>query len=285
MRIAKVRRISMRQKSSTDLRRHRSSKFNKIKRILLPGMSILATILIWQWMVIYMKIPPYILPLPSKILATLISRWPIIQMNAMVTLWEIFLGFTVAVLVGGLVAILIVYWPPFEVTLYPILVAFQTVPKIALAPLFVVWFGFGLFPKVIVTFLVAFFPVVVDTAVGLRSIDPQLLHVVRSMGASRLQIFFKIRFPNALPSIFAGCKVAITFAVVGAIVGEFVGSDSGLGYLLLLAMLNLDTVLVFACLGLLTMIGVVLYLIVEIIEKRSVSWHISSRSAEVGKTI
>ncbi len=267
------------------LKLQKSIRLNKIKKILFPIMSILVAILIWEWMVTFLKIPHYILPLPSKIWMTLIDKWSIIQTNAFVTLWEILLGFIAAVLIGGLVAILIVFWPPFEATLYPILVAFQTVPKIALAPLFVVWFGFGLFPKVVVTFLVAFFPVVVDTAVGLRSVDPQLLHVVRSMGASRLQIFFKIRFPNALPSIFAGCKVAITFAVVGAIVGEFVGSDSGLGYLLLLAMLNLDTGLVFASLGVLTMIGVLLYLIVEAIEKRSVSWHISSRSGEVSRTL
>jgi len=267
------------------LKQRKSIKWNKIKKIMFPIISILIAILLWEWIVTHLKIPHYILPLPSKIWVTLIDKWSIIQTNAFVTLWEIFLGFVCAVLIGGLIAILIVFWPPFEVTLYPILVAFQTVPKIALAPLFVVWFGFGLFPKVIVTFLVAFFPIVVDTAVGLRSVDPQLLHVVRSMGASRLQVFFKIQFPNALPSIFAGCKVAITFAVVGAIVGEFVGSDSGLGYLLLLAMLNLDTVLVFASLGVLTMIGVLLYLIVESIEKRFVSWHISSRSGEVSKTL
>jgi NitT/TauT family transport system permease protein len=275
----------MGKKSMRGLKLQKSIRLNKIKKILFPTLSIFAAILIWEWMVTHLEIPPYILPLPSKILVTLTKKWSIIQTNTLVTLWEIFLGFSMAVLIGGLVAILIVHWPTFEVTLYPILVAFQTVPKIALAPLFVVWFGFGLLPKVVVTFLVAFFPVVVDTAVGLRSIDPQLLQVVRSMGGTRLQIFLKIRLPNALPSIFAGCKVAITFAVVGAIVGEFVGSDSGLGYLLLLAMLNLDTALVFASLGVLTMIGVLLYLIVEAIEKRSVSWHVSSRSGEVSKTL
>ena len=273
------------EENAASLRRRKFFGFGKIKKVFLPLMSILAAILIWQWLVIYLKIPHYILPLPSEILVTLVKKWSLIYTNTLVTLWEILWGFIAAFLVGGLVAVAIVYWPLFEVTLYPILVAFQTVPKIALAPLFVVWFGFGLFPKLVVTFLVAFFPIVVDTAVGLRSIDPQLLHVVRSMGATRLQIFVKIRFPNALPSIFAGCKVAITFAVVGAIVGEFVGSDSGLGYLLLLAMLNLDTALVFAALGVLTMSGVFLYLIIEIVEKRSISWHISSRSGGVGKTL
>ena len=272
--------IGLTDSSSLRLRRLKS-----LRKVLLPIVTILLGFFLWQWLASFLRIPSYILPLPSQIFASLLAKWPLIQNNALVTLWEIVLGFVAAVLIGGLVAIVIVYWPPFEVTFYPILVAFQTVPKIALAPLFVVWFGFGLFPKVLVTFLVAFFPVVVDTAVGLKSIDPQLLQVVRSMGATRSQIFFKIRLPNALPSIFAGCKVAITFAVVGAIVGEFVGSDSGLGYLLLLAMLNLDTVLVFAALGVLTLMGIILYLIVEVIEKKSVFWHISSRSGEIGKTL
>jgi NitT/TauT family transport system permease protein len=272
--------IGLTDSSSLRLRRLKS-----LRKVLLPIVTILLGFFLWQWLASFLRIPSYILPLPSQIFASLLAKWPLIQNNALVTLWEIVLGFVAAVLIGGLVAIVIVYWPPFEITFYPMLVAFQTVPKIALAPLFVVWFGFGLFPKVLVTFLVAFFPVVVDTAVGLKSIDPQLLQVVRSMGATRSQIFFKIRLPNALPSIFAGCKVAITFAVVGAIVGEFVGSDSGLGYLLLLAMLNLDTVLVFAALGVLTLMGIILYLIVEVIEKKSVSWHISSRSGEIGKTL
>ena len=272
--------IGLTDSSSLRLRRLKS-----LRKVLLPIVTILLGFFLWQWLASFLRIPSYILPLPSQIFASLLAKWPLIQNNALVTLWEIVLGFVAAVLIGGLVAIVIVYWPPFEVTFYPILVAFQTVPKIALAPLFVVWFGFGLFPKVLVTFLVAFFPVVVDTAVGLKSVDPQLLQVVRSMGATRSQIFFRIRLPNALPSIFAGCKVAITFAVVGAIVGEFVGSDSGLGYLLLLAMLNLDTTLVFAALGVLTVMGIILYLIVEVIEKKSVSWHISSRSGEIGKTL
>lgn len=257
----------------------------EINKVLLPVVAIFAAILVWHWAVVFFKIPFYILPSPVAVIKTLMAKWDLIYDNTLVTLWEIFLGFIVAVVFGGLMAILIVYWKPFEVTFYPILVAFQTVPKIALAPLFVVWFGFDLQPKVIVTFLVAFFPIVVDTTVGLRSIDPQLLQMVRSMGASQMQIFFKIRFPNALPSILAGLKVAITFAVVGSIVGEFVGSDSGLGYLLLQAMLSLDTTLVFASLGALTFVGVALYLIIEVIERRSVSWHVSTRSEDVSKTL
>ena len=129
-----------------------------------------------------------------------------------------------------------IYYSKFlERTIYPSLVASQTVPKVAIAPLLVIWFGWGIWPKIIVAFLIAFFPIVIDTVVGLKATQPEMIYLVRSMGATRMQIFWKVSLPNALPNIFGGLKVAITLAVVGAVIGEFVASDHGLGYVLVVS--------------------------------------------------
>jgi NitT/TauT family transport system permease protein len=175
---------------------------------------------------------------------------------------------------------MIVYSRPLETAFYPILVAFQIVPKAAVAPIFIVWLGTGLSSKVLIAFAIAFFPVVIDTVVGLRSAQPETIHLVRSMGGNPFQVFWYVRFPNALPAIFGGLKVASTLAVVGAIVGEFVSAEKGLGYLVLVANGELDTRLVFACVFVLTLLGIVFYFVIEIIEKLVVHWHVSARQLE-----
>jgi NitT/TauT family transport system permease protein len=158
------------------------------------------------------------------------------------------------------------------------MVATQSIPKIALAPLFVVWFGFGVAPKVAVAFLIAFFPIVIDTIVGLRSIDPAMLQLARAMGAPRHRIFLKFRLPHALPAIFGGLKVASTLAVVGALTGEFIGSDKGLGYVLLQASGNLNTPLLFATLVTLSLLAMAFFYAVEALERILIPWHVSQRS-------
>ena len=165
----------------------------------------------------------------------------------------------------------------FDKFITPILLFFQTVPKIAIAPLFLVWFGFGPFPKVLVAFLISFFPIVIDTAIGLRSISPEMIDLARSMGATKLQIFMRFRMPTALPYFFGGLKVAATLAVVGAVVGEFVGADRGLGYLLLVSNSNLDTPLLFASIVALTALGLILFYIIEVLEHFLIPWHVSRR--------
>jgi NitT/TauT family transport system permease protein len=154
------------------------------------------------------------------------------------------------------------------------------VPKIAIAPLFVVWFGFGIFPKVISAFLLGFFPVVVATVMGFKSMETEMIDLARSMRASRLQMFLKFSLPQALPSIFSGLKVSATLAVVGAVVGEFVGSNSGIGYVLQIANGNFDLPLMFAALFVLSMMGVILFAIVDLVEKMMIPWH-QSRRADV----
>jgi NitT/TauT family transport system permease protein len=187
------------------------------------------------------------------------------------------LGFALSIVVGVPLALAIFLWPPFARSVYPLLVSSQAIPKAAVAPLFVVWFGFGLLPKVLIAFLIAFFPIVINTVVGLASLEPEKIQLARSMGFGPSKIFFKIRLPSALPAIFGGLKIAITLAVVGAIVGEFVGGDSGLGYLLMQANGSMDTPLLFAGLVGLTLIGVALFLLVELAERLAIPWHTSAR--------
>jgi NitT/TauT family transport system permease protein len=157
----------------------------------------------------------------------------------------------------------------------------QTFPKVALAPLIVVWFGLGLGPKLVVTFLVAFFPILVSTIVGLRSIEREMLELAGSTRATMLQTFFYFRLPTALPNIFAGMKVSVAFAVVGAVIAEWVGANQGLGYLLLQANANLDTSLLFAVLVILLVIGVFLYYAVEFVERLVIPWHSTIRLQNV----
>ena len=194
----------------------------------------------------------------------------LILKHGWVTTIEIVLGFLLSIVVGIPLALAIFMWPAFSRSVLPLLVSSQAMPKVAVAPLFLVWFGFGLLPKVLIAFLIAFFPIVIGTAVGLASIEQEKIYLARSMGLGTAATFFKIRLPSALPSVFGGLKISITLAVVGAVVGEFVGGDAGLGYLLMVANGNIDTPLLFAGLVALTVQGVVLFFLVELVERLAI---------------
>jgi NitT/TauT family transport system permease protein len=196
----------------------------------------------------------------------MVEHSSLLAKHGWVTTIEIVLGFLMSIAVGVPLAFGIFMWPAFSRSILPLLISSQAIPKVAVAPLLLVWFGFGLLPKVLIAFLIAFFPVVISTAVGLASIEQEKIHLARSMGFGATATFFKIRLPNALPSIFAGLKISITLAVVGAVVGEFVGGDAGLGYLLMVANGSMDTTLLFAGLIALTIQGVALYMLVELAE-------------------
>jgi NitT/TauT family transport system permease protein len=232
-----------------------------------PTVTLVLLLAAWQIATVVGEIPPYLLPGPIAIVEEMINRSDILWKHGLVTLGEVVVGFALSVAVGIPLAVLISYSRVFERTIYPLLVSSQTIPKVAIAPLFIVWFGFGIMPKILITFLIAFFPIVIDTVVGLRSTPQEMFYLVRSMGASPWQTFWKVRLPNALPSIFGGLKVAITLAVVGAIVGEFVGADQGLGYLIQIANGNLDTRLLMGSIVVLAVIGIALFLIIEWIER------------------
>jgi NitT/TauT family transport system permease protein len=157
------------------------------------------------------------------------------------------------------------------------MVSLQTIPKVALAPILVMWLGYGIMPKVMVAFLISFFPIVIDAAVGLRSMSSEMTDLARSMGATRMQVFARFRLPTSLPYLFSGLKVAATLAIAGTVVGEFVGADKGLGYLLLVTNSNMESALMFATIVALTIIGLVFYYFVELLESFLIPWHVTHR--------
>jgi NitT/TauT family transport system permease protein len=209
----------------------------------------------------------------------MVDVFPLLAMHAGITTVEIVLGFLAAVVIGIALALGMHYFPALEATLSPVILVSQVIPKVALGPLFMIWLGFGLLPKVVIAFLIAFFPLLIDTAVGLRSTEPDSILLLQSMGADRYKTFRYLLLPNALPNIFAGAKVAITLATVGAIVGEFVGASAGLGYLLQYATGTMDATLLFSALITLTVVAILLYGIVAALERASIGWHVSHRTA------
>ena len=221
--------------------------------------------------------PPYVLPAPSAIAERLASTADQLWGHMLVTAVEIAGGFVLALIVGILLAAAIVFVPWVERAIYPWLVVVQVIPKVALGPLLIIWLGFGYLPKVLISFLLAFFPIMIDTIIGMRSVERDAVFLLRSMGASEARIFFNLRLPNALPHIFGSLKVAITLATVGAIVGEFIGADNGLGYVLIFANGSMDTTLMFAALVWISVLALGFYALVSLAEKFFLSWHVSQR--------
>lgn len=246
---------------------------NASRSVIYPTAFMILLILLWEVYVRAAEVPAYLVPAPSAILVRMVVSRAVLFEHGAITLWEVLTGFAGGILIGFALAIAIVYSSVLERTLYPLIVASQAVPKIAIAPLFVLWFGFGIWPKIVVTILLTFFPIVVATADGLMSVDRNLINLLRSVHAPERVVFMKIRLPNALPSIMTGMKIAITLAVVGAIVGEWVGSDKGLGYLIQYANTQLDSTLLFSSIMYLVIIGIVLYLVVEWLERKLLPWH------------
>jgi NitT/TauT family transport system permease protein len=241
-----------------------------------------AFVALWEVAVDALGVKPFLLPAPSLV-ALAIAKEPLFYLQQMGhTLFETFVGFAAAVLVGMGLAVGIVYSRVLERTLYVLLVGMNAIPKIALAPLFIVWMGTGLAPKIAIAMLVALFPIVIDTVLGLRSVDPDMLDLAKACHGSRRQVLTKIRLPNALPSIFAGLKVGISFAFIGAIVGEFVASQNGLGYVIVSSQATFDTARMFAAIALLSLLGTVLFYAVEALEKAMIPWHVSHRSKMPG---
>ena len=237
---------------------------------------------IWQFANLIFKPPAYILPAPIDILRELADAPLWYLGHGLRTVGATMLGFALALLFGCLAAIGIVYSRLLENTLNTLLVALNSVPKIALAPVFIIWFGTGLESKVAISFLIAIFAVVVDTVLGLRSVDPDAVDLIRSLRGSATQTFLWLRLPNAVPYLFAGMKVAISLALVGAIAGEFVASQAGLGYVILSSQGAFQTTRVFAAIVLLGIIGTILFYTIDGIEGLVCPWHVSHRSRPRG---
>ena len=239
--------------------------------------TVLVLLVLWEVGVRTLGIRAFLLPAPSKIVAQFFSQPGYLLLQSLDTLRTTLYGFALALVLGVAAAIGIVYSRFLDRTLYSLLVALNAVPKVALAPLFVIWLGTGTLPKVAIAMLIAIFPILIDTVLGLRSTDPDMLDMARVNHASRSKMLWKLRFPNALPSIFAGMKVGVSFALVGTIVGEFVAGEAGLGHVILVAQGSFDTSTVFAALFLLCILGVLLFKAIEVAEVHYLVWHASQR--------
>ena len=243
------------------------------RRVLLITVFYGTGFVLWEAMVRLLHVPEWLVPAPSQIFEVIADKNSVMLFHTLVTLGETLFGFILALGVGIVCAIGIVHFALLRDTLYPTLIMFNSFPKIAIAPLFVVWIGVGIESKIANAFLTALFPIVLNTILGLTDMDPELLELVRSMSRSRWVLFWKIRLPHSLPYLFAGCKIAIPLAVIGAIVGEFISGRSGLGYLVLSANNYFNTPMAFTALLYLVLMSLALYAVVILAEKLSLPWY------------
>ena len=248
----------------------------RVKRVLAPIILLVALFAIWELGVRVAQVPRYILPPPSRIVATFFLQFGLLWSHTVVTLAEIAFGLLLGSAGGFLLAAAIVYVPVLEWALHPLIIASQMVPVFAIAPLLIVWLGYGLWPKVVVAALIGFFPIVINGVDGLRSANRETIDLFRSLGASRWQVFVKLRLPGSLPALFSGWKIGATLSVVGATIGEWIGASRGLGFLMLQsnALLRIDVV--FAAILALALVGLLLFGIVRIIERWALRWRRSS---------
>jgi NitT/TauT family transport system permease protein len=241
----------------------------------------LALFLLWEYAVRLFGVKEYLLPPPSKVWTEFLKRSDTVLLGAWETTKEILGGYFLAVVVSIPLAYAVARSRFVEESVYPVIVFLQIIPKIAIAPLFIIWLGFGFMPKLLIVFLLCFFPIVVASVAGFKSVDPEIMDFSRTTGASPWTMFVKIRLPQALPEIFTGLKVGAALSATAAVVAEFVAADRGLGYLLQQYNGQLETPMVFAIIVLLSLIGLAVYYTVEVIERLVIPWHVSQRPADV----
>ena len=243
-------------------------------RSAVPAALVLVGLLVvWQAYVVLFNVKRFILPPPTEVLSSLLTKWTIYWPHTIVTFREAALGLILGAAVGLALALLITASRALRLAIYPLVVATQAMPVIAIAPLLIIWFGYGPTSKILVAALVSFFPIVVSAAAGLASLDDGAVRLMRSFPASQGRIFVSARLPHALPQIFSGFKVAAVLSVVGAVVGEWVGSDEGLGFLIIQSNAKLATTTVFGAVVVLTLMGILLFLIVTLIEWIALPWN------------
>jgi ABC-type nitrate/sulfonate/bicarbonate transport system permease component len=245
----------------------------RLTSVVAPIVLLLVLLAAWEGAVRLFDLPRYILPAPSRIGTSFVSHFPSLLHHASVTLAEIVLGLLLGGIGGFALAVAVFYSPILERALYPLIIASQMIPVFAIAPLLIVWMGYGVWPKATVAALIGFFPIVVNASDGLRAPNEESVELFRSLGATRWQIFRKLRFPASLPTLFAGLKVAVTLCVVGATIGEWVGAHQGLGYLMLQSNALLRVDLVFAAILMLSILGLLLFGGLRIIERRALRWR------------
>jgi putative hydroxymethylpyrimidine transport system permease protein len=238
-----------------------------------PSIAItLAAIGLWELIVRLAHVPEYLIPTPSEVAADFKSDWPVLEPSLLVTLKEIALGFAISVAAGVGLAVVLHLSPTMRRAVYPLLIGSQTIPVIVLAPILVILLGYGIMPKLMIVALFCFFPIVVNGIDGLRSVDEDLIRMMLTLNGTRWSIFRRVEFPAALPSIFSGMRIAATFASIGAVFGEWSGSNQGLGYVMLAATPNLLTARIFAAIVLLTVVALALFGLVSTLERVLVPW-------------
>jgi NitT/TauT family transport system permease protein len=238
-----------------------------------PALVILGLVAVWEAALPLFNVASYVLPRPSAIVVELFRSSDILWDHTVVTLREILIGFVAGSAIGIILAVVIAQFRVLERSLYPIIVFLHTVPKLAIAPIFVMWFGFGLLPKVILVVVISFFPITVNTIYGLTSVDRNIIDLMRSVSASEWQILKWVRIPSAVPYLFAGLKISVTLAVVGAVIGEWVGTDAGLGFAILVAATQMKTAFMFAAITIISLIGVGLFYLMAVCERVLVPWQ------------
>jgi len=260
-----------------------------LRRMALPVLGAASFLLLWDLVVRLFHVPDYLIPAPQAVYEELVSFPVWYAQQSLYTAAVALAGFVGAAVFGFLFAVIITESPLLDRIFFPLFIALNSVPKVAIAPLFLIWFGTGAIPKVAIAFLIAVFAVVIDSALGLRSVHPDVLDLAKALRGSRLKVLLRVKLFAALPSIFAGLKVAMSLALVGAIVGEFVSSQSGLGQVILGAQGTFDTARVFAALAILAVMGVALIGVVDIAEHLAMPWRHSTvrrtrpRKAEVAE--
>lgn len=238
----------------------------------MPWLVIAALLVVWEMACIFFDLPEILLPRPSRVFVVFWQRFDILLAFCWDTLWTSLIGFLLAI-AGGMLLGLAVGASAFVYSgLYPLLIAFNAVPKVALVPILMIWAGVGALPAVITAFVISFFPIVVNVATGLATIEPEMRDVLRSLGASRLQILVKVGIPRAMPYLFASLKVAITLAFIGSVISETVGGNRGIGFLMLSAGARNDTATTFAGLFAIAIMGVLMYAVCAVVEKRMTRW-------------
>jgi NitT/TauT family transport system permease protein len=265
--------------ASSSLRLRRRSR-SHARTIVFPLLALALLILVWEAVVWLFSIPEYLLPAPSQIFKVTAAAWPVMLEHTISTIRTTMLGFLVSIVISLPLAVAIASSPLLANSIYPLLVITQSIPKVAIAPIIVVLVGAGEISRVLVAFLIAFFPLVISIATGLLATPQELVELGRSFNATHLQELIRIRLPHAVPFVFSGLKLSITFAVIGAVVGEFVAADRGLGYQILSATAFFKTSLAFGAVMLLSIIGIVLFQAVVLIERIFFPW-----SAEEGRNL
>lgn len=250
------------------------------KRIqtVLPWVVALAVLVVWEVVCRAFKVPQFVLPPPSAVAASMIKWWSPLMINAGQTLMTTMAGFAIAVVVGLVLGVALGSSTMVYHGLYPLIIAFESVPKVAIVPILVLWFGIGTVPAILTSFLIAFFPIAVNVSTGIATVEPELRDVLRALGAKPLDIVKKIGIPRAMPYFFASLKIAITFAFVGSIVSETVGANSGIGHLIMLASSRFDVPLVFSGLVVTSVMGVSMYVLARIVENRVTGWATRGRT-------